>query len=330
MPTSLLTSDFDYELPDELIASRPLERRDASRMMVIDRAKGTIEHRNFGEFPGFVDGKLLVLNNTRVARARYFSNDGRVELLRLQALDELLWNCFVKPGKRMRLGDQIQIGDATGTVEAINDGDGSRVIRFDQTVDSIRHGHLPLPHYMKREDDQSDDERYQTVFADSSKERAIAAPTAGLHFTPEILSKLDHTFITLDVGVGTFQPVRAERLDEHVMHVESFEIGEKEARKINSAPQVLAVGTTVTRVLEHSMQVHGKIMAGAGETGIFLHPGCSFQRVNSLLTNFHLPKSTLFMLVCAFAGTDLMKEAYLIAVGERYRFFSYGDCMLLL
>lgn len=330
MPTSLLTSDFDYELPDELIASRPLERRDASRMMVIDRAKGTIEHRNFYDFPEFVDGKLLVLNNTRVARARYFSNDGRVELLRLQALDELLWNCFVKPGKRMRLGDQIQIGDATGTVEAINDGDGSRVIRFDQPVDSRRHGHLPLPHYMKREDDQSDDERYQTVFADSSKERAIAAPTAGLHFTPEILSKLDHTFITLDVGVGTFQPVRAERLDEHVMHVESFEIGEKEAQKINFAPQVLAVGTTVTRVLEHSMQVHGKIMAGAGETGIFLHPGCAFQRVNSLLTNFHLPKSTLFMLVCAFAGTDLMKEAYRIAVGERYRFFSYGDCMLLL
>ena len=330
MPTSLLTSDFDYELPDELIASRPLERRDASRMMVIDRAKGTIEHRNFAEFPHFVDEKLLVLNNTRVARARYFSNDGRVELLRLQALDELLWNCFVKPGKRMRLGDQIQIGEATGTVEAINDGDGSRVIRFDQPVDSNRHGHLPLPHYMKREDDQSDDERYQTVFADSSKERAIAAPTAGLHFTPEILSKLDHTFITLDVGVGTFQPVRAERLDEHVMHVESFEISEAAAQKIDAAPQVLAVGTTVTRVLEHSMQMHGKIVPGAGETGIFLHPGCSFRRVNSLLTNFHLPKSTLFMLVCAFAGTELMKEAYRIAVAERYRFFSYGDCMLLL
>lgn len=327
---NLLTSQFDYPLPEELIASRPLERRDDSRMMIVHRTSGVIEHRHFKEFPGLAPDHLLVLNNARVARARYFSNDGRIELLRLQVLDACVWNCFVKPGRKMRVRDQIQIGHATGTVEQIEETDGSRRIHFDQPVDELGHGHLPLPHYMKRSDDASDDERYQTVFSSAQKQKAIAAPTAGLHFTPEILNARDHAFITLDVGVGTFQPVRAEKLKDHQMHTESFEIEPAAAGKIHAAHKILAVGTTVTRVLEHQMAVHGDIRAEMGETNIFLYPGCSFRKVNALLTNFHLPKSTLFMLVCAFAGKDLTREAYRQAVAQRYRFYSYGDCMIIL
>lgn len=327
---NLLTSQFDYTLPEELIASRPLERRDDSRMMMVHRGSGVIEHGSFKQFPALAPDHLLVLNNARVARARYFSNDGRIELLRLQVLEDCVWNCFVKPGRKMRMGDQIQIGRATGTVEQIDESDGSRRIRFDQPVDERCHGHLPLPHYMNRDDDASDDERYQTVFSSAQKQRAIAAPTAGLHFTPEILSKRDYAFVTLDVGVGTFQPVRAEKILDHHMHTESFEIEPAAAAKIHAAPKILAVGTTVTRVLEHQMAKHGEVRAEAGETNIFLFPGCRFRKVDALLTNFHLPKSTLFMLVCAFAGRELMQEAYRQAVARRYRFYSYGDCMVLL
>ena len=326
---SLRTEDFDFELPEELIASRPLERRDASRMMVVDARAGTISHHHFREFGEFAQGSLVVLNNTRVARARFFSDDGKIEMLRLDVRGPLLWRCMVKPGRKMRVGDSVVLGGATGVVEEILEPNGERLIRFDQPVDEARHGHLALPHYMNRDDDALDAERYQTVFADAGQERAIAAPTAGLHFTPELLASLPHAFITLHVGVGTFQPVRADLLRDHVMHVESYEISPSAATAIQLADRVLAVGTTVTRVLEHSMAVHGRIQAEAGETGIFITPGFQFRRVNSLLTNFHLPKSTLFMLVCAKAGRDLMLEAYRQAVSERYRFYSYGDCMLI-
>jgi S-adenosylmethionine:tRNA ribosyltransferase-isomerase len=327
-PTHLRTEDFDYSLPEGLIASRPLDRRDASRMMVVDRASGRIDHLLFRDFPGFASGRLAVLNDTRVARARYYSSDGKVELLRLDAIDPLLWKCLVRPGKKMRQGAEVRIGDAVGFVEEIL-ADGSRLVRFDRPVDEQLHGHLALPHYMKRDDDAADDMRYQTIFSDPAKQRAIAAPTAGLHFTPEILASVEHVFVTLHVGVGTFQPVRAEFIRDHVMHTETYEISPRSAEKINAAADVLAVGTTVTRVLEHSMAEFGAVAAGSGQTNIFIHPGFTFRKVGALLTNFHLPKSTLFMLVCAFAGTELMRSAYAAAVAGNYRFYSYGDCMLI-
>ncbi len=324
------TDDFDFPLPEELIASRPLEHRDASRMLVVDRARGTVEHRAFRDFPGYVCPEdLVVFNNVRVAKARFFSNDGRIEVLRLQAVTPLRWQCMVRPGKRMREGHRVEIGDATGTVTGIME-DGTRLIEWDVPVDEARHGHLALPHYMGRDDDSTDTDRYQTVYARTDRQDAIAAPTAGLHFTPEIIAGLRRAFITLHVGPGTFQPVKAEFITDHVMHTEHYEIAPADAALIESAPRCLAVGTTVTRVLEHCLQTAGGVTPHAGETGIFLYPGCQFRKVDALLTNFHLPKSTLFMLVCAFGGTELLKHAYAEAVREKYRFYSYGDCMLIL
>ncbi len=329
MSTDLLTADFDYHLPEELIASRPLERRDASRMMVVRRDGGSVEHRRFCDFPDLARGFLTVLNDTRVARARFFSNDGRTELLRLAEVEPLLWHCLAKPGKRLKPGTPVQIGASTGVVESVR-ADGSRMIRFDSAVDAQQHGHLALPHYMNRGDDAADAERYQTVFADAAREKAIAAPTAGLHFTPEILAGVEHVCVTLHVGVGTFQPVREERIADHVMHGEEYLISPSAAAAVNGAQNLLAVGTTVTRVLEHQFRQYGQALAGEGSTDIFIVPGFVFRRVNALLTNFHLPKSTLFMLVCAFGGMDVMRRAYAEAVAQRYRFYSYGDCMLIL
>jgi S-adenosylmethionine:tRNA ribosyltransferase-isomerase len=327
MPIPLKTLDFDFTLPEELIASVPLPRRDESRLIVVDRKSGTWEHRRFRDISELAQGYVLALNNTRVARARFFSEDGKIEILRVGILGPDRWRCMVRPGKKMRLGAQVRLGSATGTVEEILE-DGNRVIQFDSPVPE-QEGKLALPHYMNREMTASDEERYQTVYARQDKAAAIAAPTAGLHFTPELLAPLPHVFITLDVGVGTFQPVKADLLTEHVMHSESYEVGPQAAATLQAAPQVLAVGTTVTRVLEHQMRTHGEITAERSSTEIFIYPGQTFQRVNALLTNFHLPKSTLFMLVSAFAGTELMKAVYADAVTQRYRFYSYGDCMLL-
>lgn len=325
----LRTEDFDFLLPEELIASRPAPQRDESRMMVVRRAEGTVEHRRFREFPAFCGpDDLVVFNDVRVARARYYSNDGKIELLRLQAVSPLMWHCMVRPGKKMRAGHRVQVGEAEGAVTEVNE-DGTRLIQWDRKVDEQAHGHLALPHYMRRDDDTEDGERYQTVYARADRSDAVAAPTAGLHFTPEMVAGLRRAFITLQVGPGTFQPVKAELIADHVMHSERFEIAPEAAEQIESAPRRIAVGTTVARVLEHCAQTHGRVIPGAGETRIFLHPGCRFQRVDALLTNFHLPKSTLFMLVCALGGTELLKRAYAEAVQERYRFYSYGDCMLI-
>ena len=326
----LRTHDFDFPLPEELIASRPLPRREDSRMMVVDRARGTVEHRMFRDFPGFVrDGDVVVFNNVRVARARFFSGDGRIELLRLEAVTPLHWRCMVRPGRKLRAGHTVEIGGATGTVTEVLE-DGTRLITWDRGVDEAQHGHLALPHYMKRDDDAADVERYQTVYAREDRSDAVAAPTAGLHFTPEIVAGLPHTFITLHVGPGTFRPVKAEFIQEHAMHAERYEIEPAAAERIESAARRIAVGTTVARVLEHCARTHGRVTPHAGETDIFLFPGAQFQKVDALLTNFHLPKSTLFMLVCALGGTELLKRAYAAAVEERYRFYSYGDCMLIL
>ena len=325
----MLTSDFDYHLPEELIASEPLVDRAASRMLVVDRERQSIEHRSFRDLPSYIrEGDLLVLNDTRVVPARFFSNDGTKELLRVNTLSPTLWRCMVKPGKKLRVGHQIEIGEATGTVREVYEDNGDRLIEFDRAVDEQQHGHLALPPYMHREDREDDKERYQTVFA--REEGSIAAPTAGLHFTPEVLAAIPHTFVTLHVGVGTFQPVKVDRVEEHVMHSERYFLSEESAAKIRAAKRVLAVGTTATRVLESIAAKHGEIIAEQGETNIFIHPPYQLRAVNALLTNFHLPKSTLLMLVSALAGKDLIFRAYEEAIRERYRFYSYGDCMLIL
>lgn len=324
------TSDFDYDLPEELIAQRPAERRDASRMMVVDRASGTIEHRMFAEFPDFVDeGDRLVLNDTRVVPARFFSNDGKKEILRVEAVGERRWKCLVKPGKRFRVGHTVEIGDSVGRVVEIREEGGERIIEFDAEPDEEIHGHLALPPYIDRPDAPEDRERYQTVYA--SKAGAIAAPTAGLHFSEEMLARLPHTFVTLHVGVGTFRPVATENLEEHHMHSEHYELGREAVEAIRASRRTIAVGTTVVRVLESCGAGVGRagLMPGRGETDIFIHPPYRFEVIDALLTNFHLPKSTLLMLVSALASREIMLEAYARAVEERYRFFSYGDCMMI-
>ncbi len=328
----LRTSDFHYELPEELIASRPLEERAASRMMVLHRETGKIEHRMFRDFPAYLrPDDLLVLNDTRVIPARVFSDDGKIELLCLDRLSPTEWRALVCPGKKMRVGKTLTVGGITGTVTEVFEN-GDRLLRWDSPVDLQQHGHLALPHYMKREDELADRERYQTVFA--RQEGAIAAPTAGLHFTPEMLAGLPHDFLTLHVGVGTFRPVQVDTPEEHVMHSERYALPAATARRINHAERVVAVGTTVARSLEHigNQSVNGKIKETDhhGTTDIFIYPPYKFVTVGALLTNFHLPESTLIMLVSAFAGKDLVMAAYREAVREKYRFYSYGDCMLVL
>lgn len=327
---SLFTKDYDYHLPPELIASRPLPDRAASRMLVIDRKDGSITHGRFTDFADYLKPRdLLVLNNTRVIPARLFSDDKRTELLCLDRISPTLWRCLAKPGKRMKVGRSVAVGGITGNVvEVLENGD--RMILWESAPDLDKIGHLALPHYMGRDDEESDKERYQTVFA--KEEGAIAAPTAGLHFTPEILSRIDHDFITLHVGVGTFRPVSVDHIGEHVMHSEKYSVTPEAASRINTAGRAFAVGTTVTRVLESLAGGGQRIVPDAalsGATDIFLHPPYHFQAVDALLTNFHLPQSTLIMLVSAFAGRELVLEAYRQAVTERYRFYSYGDCMLI-
>ena len=322
---ALLTKDFDYDLPPELIAARPLAERSGSRMLVVNRSSGAIEHRMFREFPEYLRAEdLLVLNNTKVIPARLFSDDGKKELLCLNQLTALEWRCLVKPGKALRLGKTVTVAGTTGTVVEVYEN-GDRLIRWDGLLDLDTHGHLALPHYMGRGDEMMDRERYQTVYAE--EEGAIAAPTAGLHFTPEMLETINHAFLTLHVGVGTFRPVSVERVDDHVMHSERYMLSAETARRANDAARVIAVGTTVTRVLE---AIGNPLQARRGETDIFIYPPYSFGVIDGLLTNFHLPQSTLMMLVSAFAGRELVMEAYRQAVAERYRFFSYGDCMLLI
>lgn len=320
-------ADYDFELPRELVASRPLPDRAASRMMVVDRSAGTVAHRMFRDLPRLVQaGDLLVLNNSRVIPARLLTDDGRIEILLFEQLGPTRWKAFARPGKRTRPGDSFPVAGATAHIESVDEADGTRVVRFDQPPDLENRGHMPIPPYLGREDDAEDRERYQTVYA--SVAGSVAAPTAGLHFTPEILAALPHTFVTLHVGPGTFLPVRGDNLEEHRMHGENYEIGVGAAQAVNAARRVIAVGTTSLRVLE-SLPA-GPVAPGAGRTEIFIRPGFAFARTGALLTNFHLPKSTLFVLVCAMAGHGLMRQAYEEAVREKYRFFSYGDCMLIL
>jgi len=321
-------SDYDYPLPSELIAKRPLPQRDESRMMVLHRDSQTIEHRQFRGLKTFLRaGDLLVLNNTRVLAARRFSDDRAVEFLFLEKLGPARWRCLIKPGRKMKPGVATKIDNVGLRVEEILP-DGERIIALTEDVDLYAHGSMPLPPYVRRDSDSADKERYQTVFAKTLG--ALAAPTAGLHFTPEILSEIPHTFITLHVGPGTFRPVHSEDITQHRMHAESFSISEDAAERVNNAQRIVAVGTTTVRVLESAQRKDGKLIAQSGSTNLFVHPPYRFQHVDSLLTNFHLPRSTLLMLVSAFASRQFVLRAYDEAIRERYRFYSYGDCMLIL
>ena len=321
------TADFDYQLPDALIAQQPLAERTAARLMVVDRATGQIRHEQFRTLPAFLQiGDLLVLNDTKVIPARIWSQSPAVELLLVENLGQNRWTALVKPGARAKAGMQLRF---TPWFNAVVEGEtdfGGRVLRFTGDVESYlqHHGVPPLPPYIDRAVTGADRDRYQTVFAQTPG--AIAAPTAGLHFSPELLATLPHAFITLHVGIGTFRPVKVDNVEDHKMHAERFLISAATATAMQSAKRIVAVGTTVARTLE----TVGEARAATGTTDIFIRPPYQFQMVDALLTNFHLPKSTLLMLVSALAGRELILHAYAEAVREQYRFFSYGDCMLIL
>jgi S-adenosylmethionine:tRNA ribosyltransferase-isomerase len=325
---SQLAADYDYPLPEALIATHPPEKREAARMLVLHRSEGRWEHRLFTDFPEYLrEDDLVVLNNTRVIRARVHSDDGRMELLLLEQLSPTRWRSMVRPGRKLRVGNHFVVGGMRGSVlEVFEDGD--RLLEFEHPLDLEKLGQLPIPPYLGRVPDSADSERYQTVYA--SEEGSVAAPTAGLHFTREMLERIPHAFLTLHVGAGTFRPVQADRLDQHPMHSERFILPAATARAIEAAKRVIAIGTTTTRVLESCAAAGRPLSAAAGRTELFIRPPYDFRVVGALLTNFHLPKSTLLMLVSAMASRELMLEAYAEAIREKYRFYSYGDCMLIL
>lgn len=335
-------SSYQFELPDELIAQYPCTPRDASRLLLVDRKKQELKEIVFRELEDLLnDGDRLIFNDTKVIPARLKGKrqgGGEAEVLLVRNRADGCWEAMVKPGRRLKEGAVITFGeDFSCKVVGILE-DGQRVVEFDYEGDFeallIRYGQLPLPQYIDREEEEGDSERYQTVYA--ANPGAIAAPTAGLHFTPELLNRLENkgvqqTHLTLHVGLGTFKPVQVEDVRDHKMHRERIIIGDSVATKLNehSEGKHIAVGTTVCRALE-SAASNGQVQAGDFETDIFIYPGYKFQVVEHLLTNFHLPGSTLLMLVSAFAGYELMREAYDYAVKNRFRFFSYGDAMLII
>ena len=324
---SLRTADYDYQLPKELIALHPSPNRDCSRMMLVDRQRQKVSHLRFADLVDLVDpDELLVLNDTKVVPARVRFLDRRAELLLLERVDQFTWRCFVRPGKYFQRGRVFSVRGVRGEVLEVQ-SEGDRLIRFTAPIDLEIVGEIPLPPYIARDPEGNDRERYQTIYARNPG--AVAAPTAGLHFTAAMLERLPHQFITLHIGVGTFKPVKANLLTEHRMHFEEFEVSNTAAAKLNTAKKILAVGTTTVRTIEALMRKFGEIRPGKNRTDIFIYPPFEFRRIDSLLTNFHLPKSTLLMLVAAFAGREFVLEAYRQAVAERYRFFSYGDCMLI-
>lgn len=347
--TDLRTSDFYYELPQELIAQHPAEQRDASRLMVLSRETGTVEHRHFRDILDYLNpDDVLVINDSKVLPARLYGFvEGREEasvellLLRQRALDT--WECLVKPGKRARVGMKLVFGDGALNGEVLElVEEGNRIIRFSydreryQTIYDVLHqvGTMPLPPYITER--LQDRERYQTVYA--REEGSAAAPTAGLHFTPELLDAIRAKGVAiapvmLHVGLGTFRPVKEEQIADHIMHTEYFSVSEESARIINERKarggRLICVGTTSCRTIESVAEENGRIPAMQGDTGIFIYPGYRFKAVDALITNFHLPESTLLMLISAFYNRDKILEAYRIAVEERYRFFSFGDAMLI-
>jgi S-adenosylmethionine:tRNA ribosyltransferase-isomerase len=322
-------SDFDYELPEESIAQEPPAERDAARMLVLHRAEQRFEDRQFREFPSFLtQGDCVVLNDSRVLPSRLLAGNSEMLLLEPVSEDAREWRALVRPGRKLRVGNIVRFDD-NFSAEIVAHGErGERTVRFlgDEDVYAAidRLGHMPLPPYIKRADRPADRDRYQTVFA---RERgSVAAPTAGLHFTGEILERLPHIArVTLHVGLGTFQPIEREDFENHQLHFERYSISPEARREVESAKRVVAVGTTSVRTLE-SAAVSGKL---TGSTNLFIYPGFEFKRIGAMLTNFHLPRTSLLLLVCAFAGTEFTLAAYRHAVAARYRFFSYGDCMLI-
>ena len=360
--------ELDYHLPGQRIAQHPLDRRDASRLLVLDRSTGRLEDRQFLDLPELLHGnELVVLNNARVIPARLFGRragvysdppsratrsehlTGKVEVLLTRQIQPQIWQALVKPGRKLRSGERILFGEGELEAEIISRGAlGERIVQFVSRDARTprehieRLGHVPLPPYIDRPDESADRERYQTVFAKHSG--AIAAPTAGLHFTTEVLERMRHRGaeiceVTLDVGLGTFQPIHAETLESHVMHGECYEISEETAERVAIAHEaerpILAIGTTVVRALEDAALRASEtgssalLPAGRAEARLFIFPGFRFRVVNALLTNFHLPRSTLLALAAAFAGRERVLAAYQHAVDSNYRFYSYGDCMLI-
>ena len=365
---SMNLDDLNFDLPPERIAQRPLSARDASRMLLLDKTTGAWDDRQFHEFPDLLRGdELIILNNARVLPARLFGrrvgihaeppgvhNPARhehlrtaIEVLLVRQLTPETWETLVRPGRKITVGEKIIFGE--GELEAVAESRGEyglRVLRFTSKTGFhealARLGHIPLPPYIKRADEPADRERYQTIYARQGS--AVAAPTAGLHFTPEILQRIrarniEISEITLDVGLGTFEPVRTQRFEDHKIHVESYEIPEATAQAIAQAQSehraILAVGTTVVRALEDAAEKAASNKGGAtltpgkSEAAIFLYPGRPLRVVNQLLTNFHLPQSSLLALVAALAGQEKILRAYRHAVAAEYRFYSYGDCMLI-
>ncbi len=339
------TSDFYYNLPEELIAQDPLSDRSASRLMVVHRKSHRIEHRSFRDIVDYLNpGDCLVRNNTKVIPARLFGirkdTGATVELLLLKRRENDIWETLVKPGKKARTGAALTFGDGILTGEIIDVlEDGNRLIQFhyegifEEILDEL--GQMPLPPYITHK--LKDKNRYQTVYA--KYEGSAAAPTAGLHFTEELFQKLEEKQITianvtLHVGLGTFRPVKVDDVESHHMHSEFYRIAPEEAEKINQAKKnggrIVCVGTTSCRTIESAADENGILQAGEGDTDIFIYPGYSFRCMDVLITNFHLPESTLLMLVSALAGKEQMMEAYELAVKERYRFFSFGDAMIIL
>ena len=348
------TDDFSYDLPHELIAQHPMEERDRCRLMVLNRKEGTVSHRHFYDILEYLNpGDCLVMNDSKVLPARIFGvkegTGAKVEFLLIKRIDGDLWESMVRPGRRLKPGDSVVFSDEEGKklkahIEAFGE-DGTRKVRFEydgifmERLEEV--GSMPLPPYIERAAEDEDRDMYQTVYC--REEGSVAAPTAGLHFTKELLTKCEEkgvkcVYVTLHVGIGTFRPVKCENIEDHHMHFEEYSVSEETARIINetkkSGGRIIAVGTTSVRTVESASVRNSEtgfceIMPGAGSTDIFIYPGYEFKMIDALITNFHLPGSTLMMLVSALYDREKILEAYEEAVREKYRFFSYGDAMLI-
>ncbi|MGC9311920.1 MAG: tRNA preQ1(34) S-adenosylmethionine ribosyltransferase-isomerase QueA [Sediminispirochaetaceae bacterium] len=335
------TRNFSFELPEELIAQNPVRERGTSRLMLVRRQTGTAEHFSITDLPDLLpSGTVLVINDSRVRKARIYGRTeygGEVEFLLLQPIDKHCWKCMVSKAKRQKPGRTYTLpGNVRAEIESVEDE--FRIVRFDPDIDDEyleEYGHLPLPPYIRREDTPEDYERYQTVYA--AEPGSVAAPTAGLHLTRKLISRLEErgievVHITLHVGIGTFLPIRTEEVETHQMHTEQYFISSESAGRINRAKRegrkICAVGTTSVRTLESACR-QSEIVSGEGSTSLYIYPGYTFRAVDMMLTNFHTPESTLLVMVSAFAGKDLIEKSYREAIKERYRFFSYGDAMLI-
>lgn len=340
-------SDFDYELPQELIAQHPTEQRDACRLMVLSREAGSIEHKTFSDVLDYLKpGDCLVFNNSKVIPARLFgvreATGAKIEFLLSKRLEGDRWETLVRPGRRCKTGDIISFGDGALKAEILGNSEGgTRIVRFiyegifNEILDKL--GSMPLPPYIERPADDNDKEQYQNVYA--KVDGSVACATAGLHWTPELIKKAEEmgvktAYVTLHVGIGTFRPVKVDKVEEHQMHFEEYSVSQEAADTINSVKKaggrIISVGTTACRTLESAADENGMLKSGSGSTGIFIYPGYKFKLVDCLVTNFHLPKSTLLMLVSALYDRESILKAYKTAVDMKYRFFSYGDAMMIL